>query len=112
MNPSQTLKDVCEALLSGERKRAETIAHKEYPFEPIEYPKKQWSTYRSTKIFIRDGFIDRYWGQRLIFPATMRLLSHIMPKEFPYHPNWKLSDGHIMYWELSPTLDHVVPLSR
>ena len=112
MNPSQTIKEVCEALLSGNNKQAREIARADYPFKPITYSKRQWSTYHSTKIFIRDGFIDRYWGQQLVFPATMRLLSTIMPEEFPYHPNWKLSEGHIMYWELSPTLDHIVPIAR
>jgi len=42
-----------------------------------------------TRIFARDGFIDRYRGSRLIFPAALRLLSHYLPAEFPFHKNGK-----------------------
>lgn len=65
-----------------------------------------------TKIFVRDGFIDRYKGTRLIFPPVLRLLSHYLPDEFPYHKNWKVSATHPAYWELCPTIDHVVPVAR
>ncbi len=36
----------------------------------------------------------------------------MLPEEFPAHPNWKMSASHIMFWELSPTLNHVVPVAR
>ena len=35
-----------------------------------------------------------------------------MPDEFPYHPNWKMSECHLGYWQLQPTIDHLVPVSR
>lgn len=35
-----------------------------------------------------------------------------MPEEFPAHPNWDMSESHIVYWELFPTIDHVIPLAR
>jgi len=65
-----------------------------------------------TRIFARDGFIDRYRGSRLIFPPVLRLLSLYLPKEFPYHKNGKMTEGHMAYWELFPTVDHVVPSSE
>lgn len=65
-----------------------------------------------TQVFMRDGFVDRYSGDRLVFPGTLRLLSTLMPEEFPAHPNWKMSESHIVYWELFPTVDHVVPVAR
>jgi len=46
-----------------------------------------------------------------MFPGALRLLSFLLPKEFPYHPHWDMSRCHPMYWELCPTLDHVVPLA-
>lgn len=64
------------------------------------------------QVFTRDGYVDRYSGQRLIFPGTLRLLSALMPEEFPSHPNWKMSESHLVYWELFPTIDHVVPVAR
>jgi hypothetical protein len=36
----------------------------------------------------------------------------MMPNEFPYHKNWKMDECHIAYWELAPTIDHVVPIAR
>jgi hypothetical protein len=67
---------------------------------------------QSLEIFWRDGFIDRYSGARLIFPASLRLLSHLPPDEFPAHPNWKMAESHFAFWELFPTIDHVVPVAR
>jgi hypothetical protein len=142
MRPSDAVKEVCESLLSGDRKRAEEIARTYYPFKPTTYKeisadlltekiwqakkaarmnptnkpgtlaKRKWGSLSYTKVFIRDGFIDRYSGQRLVFPAAIKLLSLLMPNEFPEHPNWALKHGHVIYWELLPTIDHVVPIAR
>ena len=35
-----------------------------------------------------------------------------MKKEFPYQKHWKMSDTHIAWWELIPTVDHVEPVAR
>ncbi len=64
-----------------------------------------------TKVFLRDGFIDRYRGTKLIYPPALRLLSIYLPDKFPYHKNSKMSEGHIAYWELFPTIDHVMPVA-
>jgi hypothetical protein len=68
---------------------------------------RKYSDEQKTQLFLRDGFIDRYSGDRLIFPGVLRLLSHLFPEEFPYHPNWKHGVCHSWYWELYPTVDHV-----
>jgi len=36
----------------------------------------------------------------------------LLPAEFPFHPNWKMDKTHQAYWELFPTLDHIVPVAR
>jgi hypothetical protein len=64
------------------------------------------------RIFLRDGFIDRYSGARLVFPGLLRAISLLLPKEFPYHTHGKMSEAHLVHWELYPSVDHVVPLSR
>ena len=66
----------------------------------------------ATRVFLRDGFVDRYAGTRLVFPPVLRLISQTLPEEFPFHPNWKMSECHVAYWELSATVDHVVPVAR
>ena len=66
----------------------------------------------STRVFLRDGFIDRYTGDRLVYPPLLRPVSLLLPEEFPYHPNWKRGKGHPAYWRLSATIDHVQPVTR
>ena len=62
-------------------------------------------------MFLRDGFVDRYTGEQLIFPGTLRLVSHLLPTEIPYHPNWKRTESHSLFWDLQATLDHVCPVA-
>lgn len=63
-------------------------------------------------VFTRDGFVDRYSGDLLVFPGTLRLLAKLLPHEFPFHSNWKADACHPAFWQLFPTIDHVVPVSR
>ena len=39
-------------------------------------------------------------------------MSHLLPDEFPSHPNRETGGPHIACWELYPTVDTVVPLAR
>ena len=109
---AEILNRICEALLAGENERASLIASTEYGYEKYSFSGRKYSEYESTQIFVRDGFIDRYNGQKLIFPPTLRLISRLMPAEFPAHPNWKMAESHIIYWELFPTVDHIIPVAR
>lgn len=74
--------------------------------------KRKYNNLETTCLFIRDGFIDRYDGNRLVFIGTLRLLSEIFPNEFPYQPNWRTDACHRWYWDLAPTLDHVVAITH
>ena len=109
---SAALQRVCQALTQGDRAAAAHIARSDYPFAPPDTTERQYTAQQMMRVFVRDGFIDRYSGERLVFPGTLRLLSELLPRELPYHRNWKLSATHPMYWDLCPTLDHVVPVAR
>jgi 5-methylcytosine-specific restriction endonuclease McrA len=109
---SQIISDICFALSVNNKHEAINIARREYPFEIVERSKRRISDVARTKIFIRDGFIDRYSGQKLVYPGTIMLLAVLLPNEFPYHPNWKMDASHIFFWELWPTIDHVFPIAR
>jgi hypothetical protein len=87
------------------------LAKRDYPFVPLETTVRKYSIPDITRLLFRDGFIDRYTGDKLVFPAALRLLSALLPNQFPYHPHWKIDATHPMYWELSPTVDHVVPVA-
>ena len=109
---SEVIAKVCTALAAGDAAAASAIARSEYPFIPVERARRRYSVYESLLVFWRDGFVDRFSGTRLVFPGTLRLLSLSLPDEFPYHSAWKMSECHAMYWELFPTIDHVMPLAR
>lgn len=64
------------------------------------------------KLFMRDGFVDYYTGNRLINPGVLRLLHVLLGDDFPWHPHGKASETHFAFWELFPTVDHLVPVSR
>jgi hypothetical protein len=100
------------ALRQGEMSAARDILRAEYPFVPISSEGRRYTEVQSLQVFRRDGFIDRYSGQRLVFPGIFRLLSRQFPQEFPYQLNWKMAETHPAYWELFPTIDHVLPVAR
>lgn len=102
---------ICQALATGDRDAATRIVRSEYPFSPPSRTERTYDEHVMMRVFLRDGFIDRYSGARLVFPGTLRLLSTLLPDELPYHPNWKLSETHRMYWELFPTVDHKDPVA-
>ena len=109
---SNTIKTICEALSQGHDEEAKNILRSEYPFSFVKREKRTYTVKESMSVFVRDGFIDRYSGARLVFPGTLRLLHTLLPSEFPFHTNWKMSETHPAFWELFPTIDHIVPVSR
>ena len=106
------LASVAQLLDSGDTSSAAAVIRRDYAFEPIEAIERKYGALQATRVYVRDGFIDRYSGTRLIFPGVLRLLSLHLPTDFPFHPNWKMSETHEAYWELSATVDHVVPVTR
>ncbi len=109
---SAVIRRACQFLSKGNLAAAEKEILAGYPFTPVERAKRNYSPFTMTRIFLRDGFIDRYRGTRLVFPPALRVLSIYMPKVFPYHKNGKMDEGHLSYWELFPTIDHIFPIAR
>jgi len=105
------IKSLCDAITLGDE---ETIAStlKKYPFAPQSNVGRKYTEVQAAHVFMRDGYIDRYSGVRLVNPAVLRLLSKVLPRDFPFHPNWKMTETHPAYWELIPTIDHIVPVAR
>lgn len=106
------IESACQALEMNALNTAKAIIAQEVPFVPLSRKNRKYSIDDKIRIFRRDGFIDRYSGARLIFPPVLRILSLVMPAEFPFHKNWKTSDCHFAYWQLMPTIDHILPVSR
>lgn len=103
---------VCEAISGNRLEQASAALLSGYPFTPLTNAGRRYSARQCMQVFVRDGFIDRYTGNRLVFPGTLRLLSILLPKEFPFHNNWKTDACHFAFYELFPTIDHLIPVSR
>jgi hypothetical protein len=112
IDKARVIKSVCDALSSDDLLAAADIARHQYPLLNQPPAARNYSEGQALVIFLRDGFVDRYSGNRLVFPAVLRILSVLLPDEFPFHRNWKMIETHPAYWELFPTLDHVVPIAR
>lgn len=98
-------------LLQQSPSEAKTVIDKEYPFHKIVSQGRNYSDKEKMEQFIRDGFIDRYSGQKLVNPGILKALSNYMPETFPYHSHWKMEECHNAYWEFVPTVDHIYPVA-
>lgn len=112
MEKSQVIAAACHALSDGFPDAAVSALQSGYPFAPQTVTKRKYGPLESTRVFMKDGFIDRYSGHQLIFPPVFRVLSAVLPVDFPYHPAWKTEVTHPAYWEIGATIDHLVPVTR
>ena len=106
------ISDIATMLLENNKEAAKTIICKEYPHFYFEVEKRAYTMAQKMQQFVKDGFIDRYTGQKLLNPGMLKVISHYFPEEFPYHPHWKMTDTHMAYWELVPTIDHIYPIAK
>lgn len=111
-NKSDIILDIAENLLSGTNEYAKSIILNEYPHRIENIEKRIYTTKQKMCQFLKDGFIDRYTGSKLINPGVLKVISNYFPEEFPYHSHWKMNQTHIAYWELIPTIDHMRPIAR
>ncbi|MCJ0894759.1 HNH endonuclease [Rhodococcus sp. ARC_M5] len=102
----------CAALSSGDADAAKAIIDTDYPLVIGAAAQRRYTLTEMLRTFYRDGFLDRYSGDRLIHPGALRTLSMLLPEEFPAHPNGKMTETHFALWELFPTIDHVEPVAR
>ncbi len=109
---ADAVRRACDALARHDRKSAASLLVVQIPFRPIRPSRRSTNPDAALRVFLRDGFLDRYSGEQLVFPGVLRLLSHLFPEVVPYHPNGKAGATHPIYWSLQPTLDHVLPLAR
>lgn len=110
--PTDTLAEACRLLADGRTNDASVLIGQQYPFRPVQSVQRKYTLATALRVFTRDGFIDRYSGDRLVFPGALRLLALKMPDAIPYHLNWKVSETHQAFWHLCPTIDHIVPVAR
>ena len=103
---------VSQMLCSDERQDAEALLRAELPFEAPTNAGRNYSTATKLSVYFRDGFIDRYSGEKLLNPGYLRVLSKLFPEAFPFHTNWKMGQCHMAFWQYTPTVDHLIPVAR
>ncbi|MBQ8292455.1 MAG: HNH endonuclease [Bacilli bacterium] len=111
MDKSQIINNVSKLLNENRFEEAKMLIQSEYPHEHIEIEKRSYTLKQKMTQFLKDGFIDRYTGQRLVNPGMLKVITYYCPKEFPYDPHWKMTKTHIAYWNLIPTIDHIFPIA-
>lgn len=109
---STIISEIVTMLLDGNNEDAKAIICNDYPHIVYDIEKRSYTMTDKMEQFIRDGFVDRYTGERLLNPGILKVLSSYFPEEFPFHPHWKMTETHMAYWELIPTIDHIYPIAK
>jgi hypothetical protein len=127
----EIIMDACLALSDEGREASQEIIARHYRFDPQAKPRtlprnKSATTERKVeasdfwnedqlammRVFARDGFMNRFTGELLIFPAVLRLLSKELPSVMPYQMAWRVGEVHIAYYDLCACIDRLMPESR
>ena len=111
MDKAAAIQSVCEALQRGDKSIAAQIVSDRYPNPTPTVVKGTVGVGKRLRVFIRDGFLDRYSGTPLVLPGALRVISMVIPEAFPYQRNWKVGECHPAFWQLAATVDHVVPVT-
>lgn len=111
MDKIQTIKNAAFSILEGNVQDAEFLIKENYPFKRFASTERKYTDKQKMEQFVRDGFIDRYSGQKLINLGLLKVLSFYLPDIFPYHAHWKMEQCHNAYWEFVPTVDHIFPVA-
>ncbi len=82
-NKVAVLVDVCAALSGNQLDEARAILRKRYPFVPMANGGRRYSVRQMLAVFVRDGFVDRYTGMRLVCSPALRSISKRLPDQFP-----------------------------
>jgi 5-methylcytosine-specific restriction endonuclease McrA len=111
MNKAAVIESVCEALQRGDTSTAAQILSDRYPNPTPPKGKGNVGSEKRLRVFLRDGFLDRYSGSPLVLPGALRAISMALPEAFPYQRHWKAGECHPAFWQMAATVDHVVPVT-
>ena len=106
------MQSIIKLIINEDLDKARELAREQYPFRPSRNTKRSYTKKQMLAVFLRDGFIGRYSGQKLYNPGLLRLLNHLLPGEFPFHAHGRMDLCHEIYWSLMPSIDHLTPISR
>ncbi len=109
---STIISNILKKLLVSDENAAKQIISADYPHRIFEVEKRSYTIAQKMEQFIRDGFVDRYTGEKLLNPGALKVISLYFPDDFPFQPHWKMTETHVAYWELVPTIDHIYPIAK
>ena len=69
-------------LLNNNKESCLDIISNYYPHNPINVNKRAFSLSEKMTQFIKDGFIDRYTGEKLVNPGILKVISFYFPDKF------------------------------
>ena len=69
MDKVQALEKAVQEILSGKMESAKDVIKTEYPFKRLASTERKYTDKQKMEQFVRDGFIDRYSGQKLMNPG-------------------------------------------
>jgi hypothetical protein len=70
------------------------------------------SQWRQMQVYHWDHFTCRYCGSQTVFEPVLCLVLLAFPTLVPFHPNWRRSETHPLYWESTTSCEHVIPVAR
>lgn len=77
------LSDAVDLLLSGNTRDAQALIVEHDPFAPTKIQGRNYSEKEKMQVFLRDGFVDRYSGKRLVNPGILKSITSFFLKIFP-----------------------------
>lgn len=105
------LQKTAESICKRDYDSAKEYIHSGYPFMPVKRDARTYTVLEMMEQFYRDGFIDRYSGEKLLNPGILRVMSEKLGESFPYQAHWKTDECHMAYWDYQPTVDHIKPIA-
>ena len=91
----EIISEIAVHLLNNEQAKAKEIINSDYPHTPFTVEKRTYTTVQKMTQFVKDGFMDRYTGHKLVNPGMLKVISCYFPKEFPYQSHWKMEETFI-----------------
>lgn len=101
MDKVTAIKLSAQSILTGNIESAKNVINKEYPFKRLKPEGRNYTDTEEYEQLVKDGFIDRYSGSRLINPGLLKVLSFYMPELFVKLTEADLelfSDPYIKQW--------------
>lgn len=125
-DPAAVLADVAFELARARPDRANLLLHRALPPHAAPHrsehrarpderrgagtPLPPTTQRRRLALFLRDGFVDRWSGRRLVYPSALCALAHELPGALPLSDHRARS--HQAHSDLFPSLDHVLAHAR